>query len=260
VPKAAVEALANAERPAIVVGTGAVSGSDGAATLNLIGKLAAKVGVIREGWNGFNVLHHAAARVGGLDMGFVPGDGGLSATDMVKRGALDVLFLLGADEIDASASKAFKIYLGSHGDRGAHGADVVLPGAAFTEKSGLYVNTEGRVQIAERAVFPKGEAKEDWAILRALSERVGQTLPYDSLTQLRDTLIAEHPTFGQIDWKPTPGAFDPAKLGRAGDVEDVPFRSHVRDPYLANPIGRASPTMADLSARRVGGRLALAAE
>jgi len=260
VPKAAVEALANAERPAVVVGTGAVSGPDGAAVLNLIGKLAAKVGVIRDGWNGFNVLHHAAARVGGLDMGFIPAEGGLSAVDMVKKGALDVLFLLGADEIDASASKAFKIYLGSHGDRGAHGADVILPGAAFTEKSGLYVNTEGRVQIAERAVFPKGEAKEDWAILRALSERVGHTLPYDSLTQLRDKLIAEHPTFGQIDWKPTAAAFDPAKLGRAGDVEDVPFRSHVRDPYLANPIGRASPTMADLSARRVGGRLALAAE
>ncbi len=260
VPKAAVEALANAERPAVVVGTGAVSGPDGAAVLNLIGKLAAKVGVIRDGWNGFNVLHHAAARVGGLDMGFVPAEGGVSAVDMVKKGALDVLFLLGADEIDASASKAFKIYLGSHGDRGAHGADVILPGAAFTEKSGLYVNTEGRVQIAERAVFPKGEAKEDWAILRALSERVGATLPYDGLTQLRDKLIAEHPTFGQIDWKPTPAAFDPAKLGRAGEVEDVPFRSHVRDPYLANPIGRASPTMADLSARRVGGRLALAAE
>ncbi|HEV7227911.1 NADH-quinone oxidoreductase subunit NuoG [Brevundimonas sp.] len=260
VPKAAVEALSNAERPAIVVGTGAVSGPNGAAVLNLIGKLAAKAGVIRDGWNGFNVLHHAAARVGGLDMGFVPAAGGMTAVDMVRKGALDVLFLLGADEIDASASKAFKIYLGSHGDRGAHGADVVLPGAAFTEKSGLYVNTEGRVQMAERAVFPKGDAKEDWAILRALSERVGRTLPYDGLTQLREKLIADHPTFGQIDWKPTPAAFDPAKLGRAGDVEDVPFRSHVRDPYLANPIGRASPTLADLSARRVVGRLALAAE
>jgi len=260
VPKAAVEALANAERPAIVVGTGAVSGPNGAAALNLIGKLAAKAGVIRDGWNGLNVLHHAAARVGGLDLGFVPAAGGMTAVDMARKGALDVLFLLGADEIDASATKAFKIYLGSHGDRGAHGADVILPGAAFTEKSGLYVNTEGRVQMAERAVFPKGEAKEDWAILRALSERVGQTLPYDGLTQLREKLIAEHRTFGQIDWKPTPAAFDPAQLGRAGDLEDVPFRSHVRDPYLANPIGRASPTMADLSARRVGGRLALAAE
>ncbi|MBU1325565.1 MAG: NADH-quinone oxidoreductase subunit NuoG [Alphaproteobacteria bacterium] len=260
VPKAAIDALATAQRPAIVVGAGAVSGANGPAALNLIGKLAAKAGVIRDGWNGFNVLHHAAARVGGLDLGFIPADGGLSATDMVKTGALDVLFLLGADEIDASASKAFKIYLGSHGDRGAHGADVILPGAAFTEKSGLYVNTEGRVQMAERAVFPKGEAKEDWAILRALSERVGQTLPYDSLTQLREKLIAAHPTFGQLDWKPVPAAFDPAKLGRAGDLEDVPFRSQVRDPYLANPLGRASPTMAELSARRVGGRLALAAE
>ncbi len=259
-PKAATDALSKAERPAFVIGAGALAGEQGPAVLNALGALAKKLGVVKDGWNGFNVLHHAAARVGGLDMGFVPGQGGLSATDMVKKGALDVLFLLGADEIDASATDAFKIYLGSHGDRGAHGADVILPGAAFTEKSGLYVNTEGRVQIAERAVFPKGEAKEDWAILRALSERVGQTLPYDSLTQLRDKLIAERPTFGQIGWRPTPAPFDPSALGKKGELSAAPLRSLVRDPYLANPIGRASPTMADLSDRRVGGKLALAAE
>ncbi len=259
-PKAATDALSKAERPAFVIGAGALAGEQGPAVLNALGALAKKLGVVKDGWNGFNVLHHAAARVGGLDMGFVPADGGLSATDMVKKGALDVLFLLGADEIDASGSNAFKIYLGSHGDRGAHGADVILPGAAFTEKSGLYVNTEGRVQIADRAVFPKGEAKEDWAVLRALSERVGHTLPYDSLIQLRDKLIAEHPTFGQIDWKPTPAAFDPATLGKKGELSAAPLRSLIADPYLANPIGRASPTMAELSARRVGGQVALAAE
>ncbi|WP_298124550.1 NADH-quinone oxidoreductase subunit NuoG [Brevundimonas sp.] len=258
-PKALTDALSQAERPAIVVGAGALRGEMGPAVLNAVGRLAAKVGVVRDGWNGFNVLHHAAARVGGLDLGFVPASGGLTATGMVAPDALDVLFLLGADEIDASRSRAFKIYLGSHGDRGAHGADVILPGAAWTEKPGLYVNTEGRVQMAERAVFPKGEAKEDWAILRALSERVGHTLPYDTVDQLRARLMTEHPTFGQIDWKPAPDAFDPADLGRKGELGDVAFRSAVTDPYRANPISRASPTMAELSARRVR-PLALAAE
>src|SRR5690606_34889435 len=194
-PKAAVEFLSRAERPAIIVGAGALIGEGGPAALNALGALAKKVGVVKDGWNGFNVLHTAAARVGGLDMGFVPGEGGLSAVDMVRKGALDVLFLLGADEIDASASGAFKVYLGSHGDRGAHGADVILPGAAYTEKGGLYVNTEGRVQMSERVVFPKGQAKEDWAILRALSALVGQTLPYDTLDQLRTKLMGDHPTF-----------------------------------------------------------------
>jgi NADH-quinone oxidoreductase subunit G len=258
-PKALTDALTGAERPAIILGSGALRGEMGPAVLNAVGRLAAKVGVVKDGWNGFNVLHHAAARVGGLDLGFVPASGGLTATGMVAPDALDVLFLLGADEIDASRSRAFKIYLGSHGDRGAHGADVILPGAAWTEKPGLYVNTEGRVQMAERAVFPKGEAKEDWAILRALSERVGHTLPYDTLDQLRARLMTEHPTFGQIDWKPTPAAFDPADLGRKGELGDVAFRSAVTDPYRANPISRASPTMAELSARRVR-PLALAAE
>lgn len=258
-PKAAMDFLTRAERPAIIVGAGALSGANGAAVLNALGALAKKVGVVTEGWNGFNVLHSAASRVGGLDMGFVPGEGGLSAVDMVKKGALDVLFLLGADEIDASATKAFKVYLGSHGDRGAHAADVILPGAAYTEKDGLYVNTEGRVQMAERVVFPKGQAKEDWAILRALSAKVGQTLPYDSLSQLRAKLMADHPTFGRIDYVPAPAAFDVAALGRKGDVGDTAFSSPVRDPYLNNPITRASATMAELSAQRIA-PVAMAAE
>ncbi len=258
-PKAAMDLLTKAERPAIIVGSAALTGETGPAVLNALGKLAAKVGVVADGWNGFNVLHNAAARVGGLDLGFVPGQGGLSAVQMVQKGALDVLFLLGADEIDASRSKAFKVYLGSHGDAGAHGADVILPGAAYTEKSGLYVNTEGRVQMTERVVFPKGEAKEDWAILRALSERVGQTLPYDSLNQLRAVLMADHPTFGRVDYLAPARAFGVDKLGARGELGDVVFAPALKDPYLTNPIARASETMAELSAQRSAPQL-MAAE
>ncbi len=258
-PKAATDMLTKAERPAIIVGAGALIGETGPAVLQALGKLAAKVGVVKDGWNGFNVLHTAAARVGGLDMGFVPGEGGLPVADMLKPGALDVLFLLGADEVNASATNAFRVYLGSHGDRGAHGADVILPGAAYTEKPGLYVNTEGRVQMAERAVFPKGEAKEDWAIIRALSERVGHTLPYDTLAQLRAKLMADHPTFGRIDYLAPAASFDVAKLGGKGDLGDVAFASTIVDPYLTNPIARASATMAELSAQRIA-PVALAAE
>jgi len=259
-PKAALEALTKAERPAIIVGGGALAGEGGAAVLNALGSLAKKVGVISEGWNGFNVLHHAASRVAGLDMGFVPGEGGLTVAEMLKPDALDVLFLLGADEVNATASNAFRVYLGSHGDHGAHGADVILPGAAYTEKSGIYVNTEGRVQMAERVVFPKGDAKEDWAILRALSERVGHKLPYDTIGQLRQNLMSLVPTFGRIDYLPTPAIFDPSKLGVKGDLGDRPFVSAVSDPYLNNPIARASATMAELSALRIAPATAMAAE
>jgi len=257
--KALTELLSKAERPAIIVGAGALAGKDGAAVLNAVGALARKAGVVKDGWNGFNVLHHAAARVAGLDMGFTPGEGGLSAVDMVKKGKLDVLFLLGADEIDTSATGAFKVYLGSHGDRGAHGADVILPGAAYTEKSGLYANTEGRVQMTERVVFPKGEAKEDWAIIRALSEKVGRKLAYDTLKVLRQRLMAEHPTFGRIGYVAPARTFDVAALGEKGELGKGGFASAVTDPYLTNPITRASATMAELSAQRVGQRL-MAAE
>ena len=259
-PKAALDALTKAERPAIIVGGGALAGEGGTAVLNALGALAKKVGVVTEGWNGFNVLHHAASRVGGLDMGFVPANGGLTVAEMLKPDALDVLFLLGADEVNANASNAFRVYVGSHGDNGAHGADVILPGAAYTEKSGLYVNTEGRVQMAERAVFPKGDAKEDWAIIRALSERAGHKLPFDTLDQLRTKLMADHPTFGRIDYLPTPAAFDVAALGKKGDLGDAAFVSVVSDPYLNNPIARASVTMAELSALRMAPATAMAAE
>lgn len=257
--KAVTDFLSKAERPAIIVGMGALVGETGPAVLNALGAVAKKAGVVKDGWNGFNVLHTAAARVAGLDMGFLPQDGGLSVADMLKPGALDVLFLLGADEVNASGSDAFRVYLGSHGDRGAHGADVILPGAAYTEKSGLYVNTEGRVQMAERAVFPKGEAKEDWAIVRALSERVGQTLPYDNLNQLRAKLMADVPSFGRIDYLAPSASFDVASLGVKGDAGDIAFVSTITDPYLTNPIARASETMAELSRERVA-PVALAAE
>ena len=246
-----IKAFKAAERPAIVIGQGALTG---AATLSAIADLARTFNVVREGWNGWNVLHTAAARVGGLDLGFTPGEGGKSAREMVQKGALDVLFLLGADEIELSTSDAFVVYLGTHGDAGAHRADVILPGAAYAEKAGLYVNTEGRVQRGERAVFPKGEAREDWAIIRALSERLGATLPYDSLDQLRAKLFADHPTFGQLDYAPgsVPTAFDLSGLGAAGDLSDAPLASPIKAFHLTNPIARASVTMAECAALTSG--------
>ena len=249
-----VAALKDAKNPAIIIGQGALARTDGGAVLKALGGLAKSFNIVREGWNGWNVLHSAAARVGGLDLGFLPGEGGLTTGQMLKPGALDLLFLLGADEIEASASGAFTVYLGSHGDRGAHKADVILPGAAYTEKNGLYANTEGRVQMGERAVFPKGEAKEDWSILRALSEHVGAKLPYDSLDQLRLKLFADHPTFGQIDYAPgsTVSAPDLSGLGDGGKLSDEPFAAAVTAFHLTNPIARASVTMAECAALASG--------
>jgi NADH-quinone oxidoreductase subunit G len=252
------KAFVAAEHPAIILGQGALTRPDSAAILAIVAALCRKAGVVRPGWNGWNVLHTAAARVGGLDLGFIPRESGLDARAMVEKGALDTLFLLGADEMDLSRTDAFVIYLGTHGDAGAHRADVILPGAAYTEKNGLYVNTEGRVQRGERAVFPKGEAKEDWSILRALSEHLGARLPYDTLDQLRARLFAEHPTFGAIDYAPgsTPAALDLAALGQEGEFADAPFASPVRAFHLTNPIARASVTMAECAALVSGLRMA----
>ncbi|TAL35158.1 MAG: NADH-quinone oxidoreductase subunit G, partial [Phenylobacterium sp.] len=183
------------------------------------------------------------------------------AGELVQKGGADVLVLLGADEIDLSQTDAFVVYMGTHGDAGAHRADVILPGAAYTEKNGLYVNTEGRVQMGFRAVFPKGEAKEDWAILRALSERLGHKLPYDTLDQLRAKLFADHPTFGRIDYVPdAPPAVDYAALGKKGTLSDAPFVSAVKSFYLSNPIARASTTMAECASLASGGAAKIAAE
>jgi NADH-quinone oxidoreductase subunit G len=258
--------LKKAERPLVLLGMGALARSDGAA----IAALAAQI--VRDaaqspapsagsaGWNGYAVLHVAAARVGALDVGFVPDAGGASARQMAAPGAFDVLFLLGADEIDI-APGAFVIYIGTHGDRGAHRADVILPGAAYPEKSGIYVNTEGRVQMARRASFPPGEAREDWAILRALSDVLGQRLPYDSLAQLRRTLFAAHPHLQRID-QIAPG--DPADIAalaaRGGTLEKAAFGSAVDDFYLTNPIARASVIMAECSAIAEGHGALTAAE
>jgi len=177
---------------------------------------------------------------------------------MSTPGALDVLFLLGADELETARSDAFVVYLGTHGDAGAHRADVILPGAAYTEKDGLYVNTEGRVQRGERAVFPKGEAREDWAVLRALSGYLGAPLPYDTPDQLREKLFADHPTFGQIDYAPgaTPTTFDLAAVGELGSPSAAPFINPIKDFYLTNPIARASVTMAQCAGLAAGAKMA----
>jgi NADH-quinone oxidoreductase subunit G len=249
------ETLSSAKKPLVLIGQGALSRDDGAMILSL----CARLGVARGDWNGFSVLHTAAARVGALDVGFVPSDGGLDARSMAKAGALDLVFLLGADEIDV-APGAFVVYLGTHGDRGAHRADVILPGAAYTEKTGLYVNTEGRVQVAERAAFPPGDAREDWAVLRALSDALGHRLPFESLPELRRNLFAAHPhlaAFGEIT---DAQAGDFGSLGAlVGSIDPAPFENAVRDFWLTNPIARASAVMAECSATAAG-RVQLAAE
>jgi len=246
---------AGATKPMFVIGAAAFARPDGTAVLASLAKAALAAGVVKDGWNGFNVLHTAASRVGGLDLGLVPGDGGLDALAMAKSGALDVLFNLGADEIEVQPG-AFVVYIGTHGDRGAHRADVILPGAAYTEKTGIYVNTEGRPQFAERAVFPPGDAREDWSILRALSDPLGVRLSYDSLTQLRATVAAAHPDLVRFD---AVVAADPAALvglsAVVGSVDKTPFGASVQDFYFTNPIARASRVMAECSALAQGRRL-----
>lgn len=243
--------FAQAKNPVVLVGSGPLSREDGAALLNLISaEVLATANVVRDDWNGFNIVHQAAARVGALDLGFVPGEGGLNARAIVN-GGLEVVVLIGADEIDTTKLKdSFVVYVGTHGDAGASVADVILPGAAYTEKTGIYVNLEGRVQIAERVVFPKGEAKEDWSIFRALSARLGKTLPYDSLSDLRQALITDHPTFGRVDVKPSTKVFDIKALGAKGDVAEGVLASNIGDFYLTNPIARASTAMAECSGVR----------
>jgi NADH-quinone oxidoreductase subunit G len=246
---------ASATKPMFVIGAAAFARPDGTAVLASLAKAALAAGVVKDAWNGFNVLHSAASRVGGLDLGLVPGDGGLDAPAMAKARALDVLFNLGADEIEVQPG-AFVVYVGTHGDRGAHRADVILPGAAYTEKTGIYVNTEGRPQFAERAVFPPGDAREDWSILRALSDPLGVRLSYDSLTQLRAALAAAHPDLVRFD---AVVAADPAALvglsAVVGSVEKAPFGASVQDFYFTNPIARASRVMAECSALAQGRRL-----
>jgi NADH-quinone oxidoreductase subunit G len=254
------ETLRKAERPLILLGQGALRRADGAAIAALTARTALDLGAVKDGWNGFSVLHTAASRVGGLDIGFVPGEGGLNVAKMATAGMSELVFLLGADEIDMPPD-AFVVYIGTHGDRGAHHADVILPGAAYTEKSGIYVNTEGRVQATDRAGFPPGDAREDWAILRALSDVVGHKLPYDSLGQLRMAVFKAHPHLQRIG---AIAAGDPADLRNlaalGGAPDKTPFSPAIDDFYLTNPIARASATMGECSGLAKGARAMTAAE
>jgi len=241
------EVLKASERPLILIGAGAFARKDGATIASLAAKAAVELGALKEGWNGFSVLHSAASRVAALDLGLVPGARGLDAAQMAA-GGVDVLFLLGADEVEVSAGP-YVVYIGTHGDRGARRADVILPGAAYPEKSAIYVNTEGRVQMTNRAAFAPGEAREDWAIFRALSDALGHKLPYDSLAQLRQAMFAAHPHLMHADQITEGDAGDIRKLAKlGGNYEKLPLRSPVTDFYFTNPIARASAIMAECSA------------
>jgi len=248
------ETLKNAKKPMLIVGQGALARPDGAAILAAAKAVADALGFVRDGWNGFNVLHTAAARVGGLDLGFAPGPGGRDVAGILEgaaTGAIDFVYLLGADEIDTSKlGKAFVVYQGHHGDRGAHRADVILPGAAYTEKHAIYVNTEGRPQHTHRAVFPPGDAREDWRILRALSEVLGKKLPYDTVEAVRAGMAEANPVFAKMDRivPSTWGAF-----GTAGQISDAPLASPIANFYQTDPISRASPTMAKCTALHMSG-------
>ncbi len=237
--------MQDAERPMIIVGQDALARGDGAAVLALARKAADACGVVSDDWNGFNVLQRAASRVGGLDIGFVPGEGGKDV-DGILAGAADgsikMVYLLGADEIDTSRlGNAFVVYQGHHGDDGAHRADVILPGAAYTEKNGTYVNTEGRVQLGRLAVYPPGDAREDWTIVRALSDPMGQKLPYDNLRQLRARMVELNANFLNVDIT-APAEWQ--DFGTDGDIDAAPFHGGVDNFYMTDPISRASETMA----------------
>ncbi|QRM56884.1 NADH-quinone oxidoreductase subunit NuoG [Sinorhizobium sp. BG8] len=239
--------LKKAKNPMIIVGQGALSRADGLAVLSSVAKLADAVGAVTAEWNGLAVLHTAASRVGGLDLDFVPGKDGKAAADMLT--GTDVVFLLGADEMDFSKKTAFTVYIGSHGDNAAHVADVILPGATYTEKSGTWVNTEGRVQVGNRAGFAPGEAREDWAIIRALSDVLGKKLPFDSLAVLRAKLYAAHPHFADVDAIAAGSIEDIVALAKkGGKLGKSGFASPIKDFYLTNPIARASAVMAECSA------------
>ncbi len=247
-------APAKAEKPMFIIGQGALARPDGAAILATAYKAAVSLGVIKDGWNGFNVLHTAAGRVGALDVCALPAkDGGKTTAEMLstaKAGELDVLILIGADEIDTTnLGSTFVVYLGTHGDAGAHRADVILAGAAYTEKQVTYVNTEGRPQMTQRASYPPGDAREDWAILRALSDQLGSTLPWNTLDELRAHMYRLAPQLMRLDQRAAADVAELADLAKAeGAMSSEAFRSPVTDFYMTNPIARASRTMAECSA------------
>jgi NADH-quinone oxidoreductase subunit G len=266
--------LTDAKRPMIVLGAGALIRKDGAAILQLAAKIAGDTGMIgpagtpaEGGWNGFNILHTAASRVAALDLGFLPAPGGRDVAGIVdgaQKGEIDFIYLLGADEFDvAHLGRAFVVYQGSHGDAGAHNADVILPGAAYTEKDGLYVNFEGRVQRGRRATFPPGEAKEDWAILRALSEVLGVKLPYDNRATLVAAIEKDAAHFAALNDAPVhadTSASTWGGIGESGVLDGGPVTAVITDYYLTNAIARASETMAKCSQELVQGAAKMAAE
>ena len=221
------------------------------------------MGMVKEGWNGWNILHSEASRVAGLDLGFIPGEGGLGTAEIVAGGT-ETVILLGADEINTDVLKdKFVIYIGTHGDKGAHVADIILPSATYTEKEGLYTNLEGRVQLGAASVSPKGEAKVDWAIIRALSGHVGKVLPYDSLEQLREKLFNDHPVFASLDHAPghaSAADFDLSKVGAKGELSTAPLGTSVTEFYFTNPIARASTVMAECAAQDEAASVQEAAE
>jgi len=237
--------LVAAKKPLLIIGQQALARADGASIFAICRQIAQAGGMLTADWHGFNVLHNAAARVGGLDLGFVPQAGGRSVAGMLN-GGVDLLWLLGADEIDMSAipPETFVIYQGHHGDRGAARADIILPGAAYTEKPGTYVNTEGRVQYGQRAIFPPGEAREDWTIIRAVSGLLGKPLPYDDITALRARMAKANPVFATPDTvrRLAPTGAETVSVDR--DVTDAPFTPAFANYYQTDPISRASPTMA----------------
>ena len=233
---------AKAKKPMIIIGAGAFARPDGAAIVALAARAAQALGVIKDGWNGFNILHSAAARVAGLDLGLVPGSEGIDATAMIA-GKVDVLFNLGADEVTIKDGP-FVVYQGSHGDRGAHRADVILPAATYTEKSAIYVNTEGRAQMTTKASFPPGDAKEDWSILRALSDKLGKALPFDNVEQLRAKMFETAPHLAELG---TIAAGETSDLDAVAKIKRKPrkasFENSISDFYMTNPIARASKVM-----------------
>jgi NADH-quinone oxidoreductase subunit G len=237
--------LQNAKKPMLILGAGALARADGAAVQSAARALAEKFNMVREDWNGFNVLQHAASRVGGLDLGFVPPAKGLATNqilDAAKGGAIDFVWLLGVDEIDMKRfGTAFVVYQGHHGDAGAHRADVVLPGAAYTEKSATYVNTEGRPQLAQQAAFPPGGAREDWAIIRAFSDIVGKTLSFNSLAELRAKMFEAAPALAKIGQR---SAAEWKNFGAKLPLSAEAFAPTIENFYMTDPISRASPTMA----------------
>ena len=242
------EILEKAEKPMLILGMGALRRDDGLAVHAMARAVAEKYGMVREGWNGFNLLQLAAARMGALAIAFVPDQtrGGLDRDGIIaasKKGDIEVLYALGADEFpyDSLGKNTFVIYQGHHGDAGAARADVIFPGAAYTEKHGLYVNLEGRVQTARKAAFPPGEAREDWKILRALSSHMGYPLPYDNPAELRARLIQENETFDHIDQ--IPHVVWKGFAADAGDVKKLPFRLPMANFYKTCPISRSSVTM-----------------